>query len=434
MTRAIITVGLGFGDEGKGSVVEYLVRKTNAKLVVRYSGGCQCGHNVQLADGRHHTFSQWGCGTFNGAKTFLSRDVIIDPLAMVNEARHLQQVGIDNPFDTLLVSSRALVATPYLRFLNRYREMSRDNANHGSCGMGVGETRSYWLRHGRESIMAADLHPRRRRRLQEKLALQRERVRAELFEISCNVPDVMQDNYTGIFAASPACIAEMLTAAPLQHIVNSDAEPELCGQDAAVIFEGAQGTLLDEYCGFHPHTTWSTVTTENAYRIAHEWDIDDALGIGVTRSYLTRHGAGPLPGENSEWMGETRGNEPNAWQGKLRFAPLHVGLLDYALYAQTLDVLWINHMDELPRAGISFAEPAQRLSVASGIPNKIQQKRLEIELYIGSDTPVRCRDLDEWENRVESWTDTKILGRGFGPCADDKKVARDIPRFAWLPD
>ena len=82
MKRAIITVGLGFGDEGKGATVDYLTRKYNADLVVRYCGGSQAGHNVQLPDGRRHTFSQFGAGTLAGrVRTYLGPGVVIDPPA-----------------------------------------------------------------------------------------------------------------------------------------------------------------------------------------------------------------------------------------------------------------------------------------------------------------------------------------------------------------
>jgi len=72
MRRAIVTVGLGFGDEGKGAAVDFLCRRHGADLVVRYSGGSQAGHNVQLPDGRRHTFSQFGAGTLAGVSTYLA--------------------------------------------------------------------------------------------------------------------------------------------------------------------------------------------------------------------------------------------------------------------------------------------------------------------------------------------------------------------------
>src|SRR5690349_7946013 len=99
MKRAVITVGLGFGDEGKGAAVDYLTRHFEADLVVRYCGGCQAGHNVQLPDGRRHTFSQFGAGTLAGARTYLGPNVVIDPPAMLREAEHLSELGVSNPTD-----------------------------------------------------------------------------------------------------------------------------------------------------------------------------------------------------------------------------------------------------------------------------------------------------------------------------------------------
>ena len=80
--RAVITVGLGFGDEGKGATVDFLTRELSAGLVVRYCGGAQAGHNVELPDGSRHTFSQFGAGTLAGAKTYLGPRMIISPATM----------------------------------------------------------------------------------------------------------------------------------------------------------------------------------------------------------------------------------------------------------------------------------------------------------------------------------------------------------------
>src|SRR5437588_11513640 len=102
MKRAIITVGLGFGDEGKGATVDFLTRQYDADLVVRYSGGSQAGHNVQLPDGRRHTFAQFGAGTLAGRpgsrpRTYLGPGVIIDPPALLREAGHLADLGVEDP-------------------------------------------------------------------------------------------------------------------------------------------------------------------------------------------------------------------------------------------------------------------------------------------------------------------------------------------------
>src|SRR3954451_14115232 len=98
MKTAIITVGLGFGDEGKGAAVDFLCRRHGADLVVRYCGGSQAGHNVQLPDGRRHTFSQFGAATLAGVSTFTGPRVVLPPTALVREAPHLEELGIADPF------------------------------------------------------------------------------------------------------------------------------------------------------------------------------------------------------------------------------------------------------------------------------------------------------------------------------------------------
>src|SRR5262245_15779990 len=128
----IITVGLGFGDEGKGAAVDFLCRQHGADLVVRYSGGAQAGHNVQLPDGRRHTFAQFGAGTLAGAKTWLGPRMIISPATMFPEAEHLRSLGIADPFRLLSVHPDCLVSTVYHVAVHRIRELVRGATRSGS--------------------------------------------------------------------------------------------------------------------------------------------------------------------------------------------------------------------------------------------------------------------------------------------------------------
>ena len=109
MNHVFLTVDLGFGDAGKGAVVDLLARRYEAHTVVRYSGGAQAGHRVVAPDGREHVFSQFGSGALAGAATHLSRFMLIEPLAMLEEARHLRALGAGEPFERASVDARALV-------------------------------------------------------------------------------------------------------------------------------------------------------------------------------------------------------------------------------------------------------------------------------------------------------------------------------------
>src|SRR5215210_2605913 len=124
--RAFVIVDLGFGDAGKGLLTDCLVRRTGAKVVVRYNGGAQAGHNVVTPDGRHHTFSQFGSGSFvPGVRTFLSRDVVVHPTALLREEASLRTAGVTDALERLRISADAVVVTPYHQALNRLRETAR---------------------------------------------------------------------------------------------------------------------------------------------------------------------------------------------------------------------------------------------------------------------------------------------------------------------
>src|SRR3954467_7607322 len=98
MREHVIVVDLGYGDAGKGTVVDWLCTQGPVQAVVRFNGGGQAAHNVVLPDGRHHTFAQFGSGTLRGVPTHLSRFVVVDPLALTAEAAHLGELGVPDPF------------------------------------------------------------------------------------------------------------------------------------------------------------------------------------------------------------------------------------------------------------------------------------------------------------------------------------------------
>ena len=143
MQQAFLTVDLGFGDAGKGSIVDFLTRTYGAHTVIRYNGGAQAGHRVVTPAGpgmmqQEHVFAQFGAGTLAGAATHLSRFMLLDPLAMMAEEAHLQTLGITDAFQRTTIDARAVVITPFQRAVNRVREALRGAGRHGSCGMGIG--------------------------------------------------------------------------------------------------------------------------------------------------------------------------------------------------------------------------------------------------------------------------------------------------------
>jgi adenylosuccinate synthase len=383
MKHAIITVGLGFGDEGKGATVDYLTRKYEADLIVRYCGGSQAGHNVELPDGRRHTFSQFGAGTLAGGRarprTYLGPQVIIDPLAMAREAQHLVDLGVQDPASLLTIHPRCLVTTPWLKILNQLRELSRGDAKHGSCGQGMGETRSYWLKYGEDAVFSADL--RRMNSLRHKLELQRQRTLLEYQDLVEATGAVFLEELD-IWNLNSEDAALGLNAALLDGVVIDSAIPDY----QTAIFEGAQGVLLDEYRGFHPYTTWSTVTPHHAWELIHQMGVEAVAVLGITRAYSTRHGEGPLPTNCEELTARLRdkGNPWNRWQGNLRSGWLDLTLLRYAAaVAGPLDGIVVNHLDQIGDIACQACEAYRNaVLVPAPCPNLNWQSRLTEQLRV----------------------------------------------------
>lgn len=383
--KAIVTVGLGFGDEGKGATVDHLCRRHSADLVVRYSGGAQAGHNVELSDGRRHTFSQFGAGTFAGAQTYLGSRVIVNPATLTAEERHLVALGVELPRRLLTVHPQCLIATTYHTMMNRIRELARGQDRHGSCGLGIGETRHYWLRHGRDAVVAGDLL--QRQELIEKLTVLKDRFLMELQHVS----SVESELAELIYETSPYEEADMLISA-LDAIGQSVEMPK----SKLAIFEGSQGVLLDEYFGFHPFTTWSTVTPKHAIEMLDDAGVTDYRVLGLTRSYTTRHGAGPFPTRCDELSASLidHGNPDNDWQGSLEAGPLDLVLLRYAARIARIDALVVNHLDQYPGTLCRRYE-----DVVPSVPRSIQaQAELARRLF-------RCRPVIERATKSELLND-----------------------------
>ncbi|MEV6909414.1 adenylosuccinate synthetase [Amycolatopsis sp. NPDC051071] len=337
----VVVVGLGFGDEGKGAVVDALCADRPTTAVVRFNGGAQAAHNV-VAEGRHHTFSQFGAGTFAGVPTHLSRFVLVEPFALAAEVRQLETAGVRNPLSLLSVDGQALLTTPFHIHANRARELARGGGRHGSCGKGIGETVWYSLLSGAAPGDVVES--------QEVIGTPG----AAPTVADCARPSVLRrklDALARFYAplATPSHTVDELVAtyrdfAGAIRITDGDETGRLA--DAGrLVFEGAQGVLLDQHHGFAPHTTWSTTTPHNAREL---------LGgrphtvLGVTRTYLTRHGAGPLPTESASVLARfpEAHNGTGEFQGAWRAGHLDAALLDYAIAAcEGVDALAVTHLD-----------------------------------------------------------------------------------------
>jgi len=352
--QAILIADLGYGDAGKGSMVDYLTRITGAHTVVRYNGGAQAAHNVITPDGRHHTFAQFGSGTFiPGTRTHLSRFMILHPLAMLAEERHLQSLGVRNAFAHLSIDREALVTTPFQQSANRIKEIARGDGRHGSCGMGVGETKSDWLAHGEDVLFAGDLDDRM-------VAVKKlQRMREIKFSQLESIIQAAPNNEMIAEELKPFQDPQFIDATTdlYQHfarqvsIVEAGFLGRLINQPGTTIFEGAQGVLLDEWYGFYPYNTWSTLNYKNADTLLSENGFKgEVTKLGIIRGYATRHGAGPFVTEDEHLAAQLQDyhNGNNPWQRKFRVGYLDFVALRYALKVTgKVDGLAVTNLDRM---------------------------------------------------------------------------------------
>ncbi len=354
-TIAYLTVDLSAGDTGKGSWVDAFVRHYGATLVIRSQGGAQAAHHVVTADGRSHRFSQFVSGLFvPGVQGHLGPKVITDPHAMLIEAQHLQALGVEDCWERMTLDKRALVITPFQRAVNRLRERARGINRHGSCGMGIGETVWDSLEQPELAIRLSDLHDPTELMYQLRAVMDFKRKQvADLIEQLKDDPEAAQDiavlHDPSKIAGYIKLYTEFVSKAT---IVSKDHLAKLIAQaKGPIICEAAQGVLLDEWRGFHPHTTWSTCTLEPINELLDECGFEgERVRVGLVRAYATRHGAGPFVSEDArvaEHLEEAH-NETNQWQGAFRFGWFDAVATRYAIDAcGGIDFLAVSCLDQM---------------------------------------------------------------------------------------
>jgi adenylosuccinate synthase len=328
--RARVVIGANFGDEGKGLVTDHLCHQ-GAGMVVRFNGGAQAGHTVVRPDGKRHVFHHLGSGSFEGVPTYLSQFFIVNPICFYRELDALRGFGLR---PTVYAHPECLVTTFADMMINQELEDRRGDKRHGSVGMGINETIE---RSGvpELKITMADLW-NGAKSLERKLV---------------EICDKYATFRTGKPIESPSeMIAAFLKGA---EALANDIHPLGIAQCEDPVFEGAQGLLLDQNNKeFFPHLTRSNTGMQNVRTLCAQAGIDEIDAYYVSRTYLTKHGAGRLPGEDPDMAFEDDTNVAHAYQGTLRFAPLDGGLRDRCAedFGGNGYKLALTHLDQLPLA------------------------------------------------------------------------------------
>lgn len=335
-------IGANYGDEGKGLVTDYFAAKDindgYKTIVVCMNGGAQRGHTVVLPDGRRHVFHHFGSGTFAGADTYLSPHFIVEPMSFCAELKELSDVEIGKIF----VSANCRVTTPYEIIMNKMLEESRGENRHGSCGMGIWETvngyrqSTEYLRFGEIVDINWELAKRKENFVDNLIKHHR----------SGEITNEIYNKWMDIIV-SPDLYKDYVIAFNRMRELSCVSDYRMLKKYDSVITENGQGLLLSEDKD-NVHTTPSNTG------LKYVKEIEEILGmqtepIYVTRTYLTRHGAGDFE-EKDIGTFDDKTNVPNEYQGSMRYGKLGLDILQRVKMdaGNRKKSLFITHANEVP--------------------------------------------------------------------------------------
>ena len=313
--KTAVIVGAQWGDEGKGKIVDVL--SENFSVVARYAGGHNAGHTV-IIQGKKFILQLVPCGVLRaGCRSVIGNGVVLDPIAFLKEAGALREAGVQID-GHLFVSNRAHVILPYHRMIELAAENAPGRVKIGTTSRGIGP--AYEDKMGRRGLRVADLLDLQLLKKHIENAVREKNMIAHaLFNTEPLDADKMYTEY----AAAAEKIAPFVcdTAVLLNQALNSG---------ESILFEGAQGTMLDIDHGTYPFVTSSSATSGGA--VIGTGVAPNAINsvIGISKAYCTRVGEGPFPSEEKGDAGDNlrkRGNEYGAVTGR----PRRTGWLDLPL-------------------------------------------------------------------------------------------------------
>ena len=327
-TKVNIVIGLGYGDEGKGLTTDYLCSKAiNNSLVIRFNGGHQAGHTVYLRNGERHVFSCFGSGTLRGIPTYWSKYCTVSPQDIIQEYEKLGSPS------KLFIDPLSPITTHYDVLYNRVVEDKRGGKRYGSCGVGFGATID---RHNNTAIQFFYEDLKFPQKVNKLLGTIRDYYRKKLTdELNEDFESYNHDAEDSFFKE----YVNSLMKLDFTGKINMAEEKEIFSklyQWKTLIFEGAQGILLDQNFGNRPYVTKSNTTSQNAISILERnFDIPRSMinVYYVTRIYSTRHGGGEFEETTLDFI-KTNHNETNVYndyQGEFKTGLLNIDSLNYAI-------------------------------------------------------------------------------------------------------
>ena len=405
----VVVVGSQWGDEGKGKIVDWL--SSQADVVVRFQGGHNAGHTLVI-DGVTYKLSLLPSGIVRPGKlSVVGNGVVIDPHALIAEIERVSAQGVSITPATLRIAENACLILSLHRELDQQRESANSGTKIGTTGRGIGP--AYEDKVGRRAIRMTDLTdlgtlmPKIERLLAHHNALRR----------GLRLPEIeAQAIYDELAGIAPKVLPFVTTVFDLLD------EQRRAGK--RILFEGAQGTLLDIDHGTYPFVTSSNTVSGQAA-------IGSGMGpsainyvLGITKAYTTRVGGGPFPteleDENGQIMGD-RGSEFGTVTGRRR----RCGWFDAVLVRQAVKT---NGIDGIALTKLDILDVFKEIKVC--VAYELDGKQIDI-FPANQDAQQRIKPIYE---TIEGWDSTTMGARSWGELpAQAIKYVRRIEELIGCP-
>ncbi|AJD29587.1 adenylosuccinate synthase [Clostridium sporogenes] len=426
---AFIVLGAQWGDEGKGKMTDYLAE--NADVVVRFQGGNNAGHTVVVGEKEYKLHLIPSGILYNDKLNVIGNGVVLDPKALFEEISYLESLGVDITPDRLIISDRAHVIMPYHRVLDGIKERARGNKDIGTTGKGIGP--SYTDKMERSGIRVCDLIHKEvfEENLKETLEI-KNKIITEVFGEKALDYNEIYNEYLGYAEKLRPFVKD------ISVIVNKKIK-----EGREVLFEGAQGTLLDIDYGTYPYVTSSSTIAGGVCIGAGVGPTAITNAVGIAKAYTTRVGKGPFPTElldkTGDWIRE-KGHEFGVTTGRARRCGwLDLVILKTSARVSGLTSFAVTKIDTLAGLDTLKVCTGYRLNgeIIDYVPASLEDLAKcepiyeEFEGWDDSIANARCyEDLPEnaikYLKKIEDFTETKVSIVSVGPKRDQTMMISEI--------
>lgn len=372
---SFILCGMQFGDEGKGTFVDYLAHEKNIDCVIRYNGGSQASHTVVTPSGVVHKFAQLGSGIFlEKCHTYITENMVINLDNLLFELEVLSNktgISFSKLMERIHIHENCFIVTPYHKLINKLRELSKGENRRGTVGTGVSEVKylliepkafpydtplglqvkNFLYPYSNQPIIG------KYRALQNYVSSFYEENKEKILK---NTPQDMKEElkreieillapnaFFGIASEDINRLKNTPKGKLLSQCLYETYELSFRKNCTNAIFEGSQGLLLDATYGIKPNTTF--LDTTNHFALDISYYRDTITKIGIAKAFTSRHGLGVFPTEASE-VSENISDENQSqsfWNGSMRFGWFDAVLFRYAQSINQVDEVYLSSLDQL---------------------------------------------------------------------------------------